>query len=80
MSLQPSRKKSAGSVPSPERSPRIGYVNVNGLDQLKWASCLRLLYASFEFLFLAETWFVSYAKYIRNRRFVSSTPLPSPSL
>jgi hypothetical protein len=78
--LQPSRKKSAGLVPSPERSPRIGYVNFNGLEQLKWASCLRLLHASFDFLFLAETWFVGHAKYVRDRRFVSSTPLPSPSL
>lgn len=78
--MQPSRKKSAGLVPSPERSPRIGYVNVNGLDQLKWESCLRLLHMSFDFLFLAETWFVGHAKYVRDRRFVSSTPLPSPSL
>ena len=67
-------------VPSPERSPRIGYVNVNGLDQMKWTSCLRLLHVSFDFLFLAETWFVGHAKYVRDRRFVSSTPLPSPSL
>ena len=78
--MQPSRKKSAGLVSSPERSPRIGYVNVNGLDQLKWESCLRLLHMSFDFLFLAETWFVGHAKYVRDRRFVSSTPLPSPSL
>ena len=54
MSLQPSRKKSAGLVSSPERSPRIGYVNVNGLYQLKWESCLRVLHMSFDFLFLAE--------------------------
>jgi hypothetical protein len=67
-------------VPSLKRSPRIGFVNVNGLDQLKWTSCLRLLNASFDFLFLAETWFVGHAKYVRDRRFVSSTPLPSPSL
>jgi hypothetical protein len=67
-------------VPSPERSPRIGYVNVNGLDQLQWASCLKLLHVSFDSLLLAETWFVGHAKYVRNRRFVSSTPLPSPSL
>jgi hypothetical protein len=78
--LQPSRKKFAGLVSSPERSPRIGYVNVNGLDQLKWESCLRLLHMSLDFLFLAETWFVGHAKYVRDRRFVSSTPLPSPSL
>ncbi|GAB7336947.1 hypothetical protein MBLNU13_g02312t1, partial [Cladosporium sp. NU13] len=48
--------------------------------RLKWESCLRLLHVSFDFLFLAETWFVGHVKYVRDRRFVSSTPLPSPSL
>ena len=77
--MRPLRKKSAGLVSSPKRSLRIGYVNVNGLDQLKWESCLRLLHTSFDFLFLAETWFVGHAKYLRDRRFVSSTPSPPPS-
>ena len=67
-------------MPSLERSPRIGFVDVNGLDQLNWRSCLRLLNASFDFLFLAETWFVGHAKYVRDRHFVSSTLLSSPSL
>lgn len=78
--MQPSREKSAGLGPSPKRSLRIGYVNVNGLDQLKWVSCLRILHVSFDFLFLAETWFVGHTKYVCDRRLLSSTPLPSPSL
>ncbi|KAM0714672.1 hypothetical protein Q7P37_009970 [Cladosporium fusiforme] len=49
-------------------------------EELKWASCLRLLNASFDFLFLAETWFVGHARHIRDRRFVASTPLPPNSL
>jgi hypothetical protein len=43
-------------------------------------SCLKLLHTSFDFLFLAETWFVGHARHVRDRRFVASTPLPSPSL
>lgn len=61
-------------------SVRVGYVNVNGLDQMKWTACLKLLHTSFDFLFLAETWFVGHERHVRDRRFVASTPLPSPSL
>lgn len=58
----------------------MGYVNVNGLDQMKWATCLKLLNTTFDFLFLAETWFVGHERHVRDRRFVASTPLPPPSL
>ena len=61
-------------------SLRVGYVNVNGLDQMKWAACLKLLNTTFDFLFLAETWFVGHERHMRDRRFVASTPLPPPSL
>lgn len=61
-------------------SLRVGYVNINGLDQMKWAACLKLLHTSFDFLFLAETWFVGHERHVRDRRFVASTPLPTPSL
>lgn len=64
----------------PGRSPRVGYVNVNGLDGLKRKACLKLLHTFLDFLFLAEVWFVSHARYSRDRRFVASTPLPPPSL
>lgn len=80
MSSQPSKRKSARSVPMSGRLLRVGYVNVNGLDQLKWASCLKLLHSSLDFLFLAKTWFVGHARHSRDRRFVASTPLPLPSL
>jgi hypothetical protein len=56
MSSQPSVKKSAGLTPVLGCSPRVGYVNVNGLDELKWKAYLKLLHTSLEFLFLAETW------------------------
>jgi len=53
---------------------------VNGLDQLKWTACLKLLHTSFDFLFLTETWFVGHERHVRDRRFVASTPLPPLSL
>jgi len=43
-------------------------------------SCLKLLYTSFDFLFLTKMWFVRYARHVRDRCFVASTPLSSPSL
>lgn len=82
-SPQHSSRSSAGSAASARGgtpSVRVGYVNVNGLDQLKWAACLKLLHTSFDFLFLAETWFVGHERHVRDRRFVASTPLPPPSL
>ena len=47
---------------------------------MTWAACLKLLHTSFDFLFLAETWFVGHERHVRDRRFVASTPLPPPSL
>src|ERR1700712_3826847 len=81
-SPQHSSKSCAGSANVRRGTPsvRVGYVNVNGLDQLKWAACLKLLHTSFDFLFLAETWFVGHERHVRDRRFVASTPLPPHSL
>ena len=47
---------------------------------MKWAACLKLLNTTFDFLFLAETWFVGHERHMRDRRFVASTPLPPPSI
>ncbi|KAI6788852.1 hypothetical protein KC343_g2541 [Hortaea werneckii] len=47
---------------------------------MKWTACLKLLHTSFDFFFLAETWFVGHERHVRDRRFVASTALPSPSL
>lgn len=42
---------------------RIGYVNVQGLTKPTWDACQKLLASRFDFLFLAETWFVNYKHY-----------------
>lgn len=55
-------------------SLRIGYVNVQGLNTKSWDTVCSLLRRTFDFLFLAETWFVNHAAYSRDRRVVASTP------
>ena len=54
---------------------RVGYVNVNGLARDKWVRVVRLLEEQeFDFLFVAETWFVDHADYKRAGCFLASTP------
>src|SRR5438270_4917374 len=55
---------------------RIGYINVRGLSPLKWEACCRLVDTVYDFLFVAETWFVDHKTYTRDRRFIFSTPKP----
>jgi hypothetical protein len=52
---------------------RIGYVNVQGLSKAAWEACHVLLYNNFDYLFVAETWFVGHALYTRDRRFIATT-------
>lgn len=54
-------------------SLRIGYVNVRGLSTASWEACHRLLSARFDYLFIAETWFVNHRVYAQDRRFIAST-------
>lgn len=56
---------------------RIGYVNVRGLSRTSWRACCTLLTTYFDYLFVAETWFVNHQVYSRDRRFIASTP-PAP--
>jgi len=54
---------------------RIGYVNVNGLTKDKWVRVGRLLEEQeFDFLFVAETWFVDHADHARAECFLAGTP------
>ena len=53
---------------------RIGYVNVRGLSRTSWRACCTLLTTHFDYLFVAETWFVNDHLYSRDRRFIASTP------
>jgi hypothetical protein len=55
---------------------RVGYVNVNGLSGDKFEICCRLLDTIYDFLFVAETWFVDHHLRKRDRRFLASTPKP----
>jgi hypothetical protein len=52
---------------------RIGYVNVRGLSRASWEACHDLLSQRFNYLFIAETWFVNHHIYSRDRRFIAST-------
>lgn len=55
---------------------RVGYVNVQGLSGDKFDICCRLLDTIYDFLFIAETWFVDHPLRKRDRRFLASTPKP----
>jgi hypothetical protein len=59
---------------------RIGYVNVRGLSTASWDACHQLLNTWFDFLFIAETWFVNHHSYSRDRRFIASTMPPPKNL
>jgi hypothetical protein len=52
---------------------RIGYVNVRGLSRASWEACHQLLDTRFDYLFIAETWFVNHKIYVRDRRFIATT-------
>ena len=54
---------------------RVGYVNVQGLSVASWRACCALLHHTFDYLFVAETWFVDHARHSQDRRFVTSTKL-----
>lgn len=59
---------------------RIGYVNVRGLSRASWEACHQLLTHNFDYLFVAETWFVDHRIYHRDRRLIASTPPPPKKL
>lgn len=59
---------------------RVGYVNVRGLSPASWKACCFLLNTTFDYLFIAETWFVGHGIYSQDRRFIASTPLPDKAL
>jgi hypothetical protein len=61
----------------PNMNLRVGYANVRGLSPAAWEACHQLLNTHFDYLFLAETWFVNHRLYSRDRRFIAaSTPAP----
>jgi hypothetical protein len=55
---------------------RVGYVNVQGLASDKFDVCCRLLDTIYDFLFVAETWFIDHRVRKHDRRFLASTPQP----
>src|SRR5277367_6806933 len=57
-------------------SLRIGYVNVQGLSPDKFDICCRLLDTIYDYLFVAETWFIDHHARKHDRRFLASTPRP----
>jgi hypothetical protein len=61
-------------------SLRVGYVNVRGLSAASWRACHRLLDHHFDYLFVAETWFIQHETYSRHRRFIASTTAPAKNL
>jgi hypothetical protein len=57
-------------------SLRVGYVNVQGLSCDKFTVCCRLVDTIYDFLFVAETWFIDHHARKHDRRFLASTPKP----
>ena len=57
----------------PEMNFRVGYVNVQGLSRASWEACCTLLTTHFDYLFVAETWFVNHDFYRQDRRLIAST-------
>ena len=55
-------------------SLRVGYVNVQGLSSATWDAVCTLLGRTFDYLFLAETWYVHQGIHSRDRRVVVTTP------
>lgn len=60
-------------------SLRIGYINVHGLNEANWAAALAALNTTFDFLFLAETWYVNHARYRNHVSVVAHTERPLES-
>ena len=60
-------------TPRSAMSLRIGYVNVQGLSPDKFQICCRLVDTIYDFLFVAETWFVDHHLRKNDRRFIAST-------
>jgi hypothetical protein len=54
-------------------SLRIGYINVRGLSKAAWDACHDLLNTEFDFLFVAETWFVAHELRTMDRRVIAWT-------
>jgi hypothetical protein len=48
-------------------------VNVQGLTPASWRACHRLLQDHFDYLFVAETWFMEHKTYSQDRRFIAAT-------
>lgn len=59
-------------------SCRIGYINVQGLNRPTWQAVHRLLHAHYDYLFVAETWYVDHAVHVRDRCLIATTELPPP--
>ena len=56
---------------------KIGYVNVHGLNHSNWkVVCSLLDTGSFDFLFLAETWYVNHERHIKDKRLIATTVRP----
>ncbi|PVH70216.1 hypothetical protein DL98DRAFT_598000 [Cadophora sp. DSE1049] len=64
------------ATPRPIMSLRVSYVNVQGLSANKFDICYRLLDTIYDFLFVAETWFIDHHVRRHDRRFLASTPKP----
>lgn len=63
--------------PSTRPPLRVGYVNVRGLSEEKWERACSLLGHAFDFLFLAETWFVERGMDTRDRRLICTSTKPA---
>lgn len=55
---------------------RIGYVNVQGLSKTKGEAVKMLLGKEFDYLFIAETWYVDHPRWLRDRQLVAATVPP----
>ncbi|KAE9363424.1 hypothetical protein N431DRAFT_357640, partial [Stipitochalara longipes BDJ] len=47
-------------------SLRVGYINIQGLIDINWKTYNQLLSIWFNFLFMAETWFIDYLIHSRD--------------
>lgn len=78
--LQRKREKggiAASADVATEQGWRIGYVNTNGLNEENWRRFAGWMEEGrFDLLFLAETWYVNYARYSSWKGTLAATPLP----
>lgn len=59
-------------------SLRVGYVNVNGLQEGPWRTLITLLHTTYDFLFVAEHWFIDHRRRMNDAHVVAtSTEDPS---